>query len=85
MTSSHAADAEELAAERCDWEVKPVAAQACQEQPCDGAEWLTSEWSGVSLFGERHLFSRRFVLCIDCMATTSVTCGGAYSVSALLE
>ena len=37
-----------IADDRCEWELRPEAAQACDLQPCDGAEWVTSDWSGVS-------------------------------------
>lgn len=36
-----------LPPQRCD-EVKPVSSQPCNEGPCQGVEWIVSDWSGVS-------------------------------------
>ena len=48
MTSSNPDVAVELDESRCEWEVRPASARACEAMPCSGAEWVTSEWTGVS-------------------------------------
>lgn len=28
---------------------KPESEKACMQRPCDGVDWITTEWSGVSI------------------------------------
>jgi len=34
---------------QCESETKPETSQSCDSGPCDGLEWITSQWSGVSI------------------------------------
>ena len=33
---------------QCEEEMKPDTSQNCDNEPCDGLQWITSQWSGVS-------------------------------------
>ena len=37
-----------LADSQCDPDTKPEEEKECFIQPCEGLEWITSQWSGVS-------------------------------------
>ena len=39
----------------CDPETKPKASQECNEMPCEGVEWITSDWEGVSSTGQWYI------------------------------
>lgn len=36
---------------------KPEAEKACMLRPCDGVDWITTEWSGVSQICTNGLFT----------------------------
>lgn len=33
---------------QCESQTKPETTQSCDSGPCDGLQWITSQWSGVS-------------------------------------
>lgn len=39
-----------LDGEDCTSEPKPESEKSCNLRPCEGLDWVTSEWSGVSFF-----------------------------------
>lgn len=41
-------DVAELEESRCVAVDRPVDAEECNMRPCEGAEWIVSDWSGVS-------------------------------------
>jgi hypothetical protein len=44
-----------LSDNNCEGAVRPVDRQSCDDGPCDRPEWMTSDWSGVSLVCFMHI------------------------------
>ena len=48
----------------CDPETKPYSSQDCNEMPCEGVEWITSDWEGVSSTGQCYIQIKITIICL---------------------
>lgn len=65
---------------KCDGAVRPTDKQRCDEGPCDRPEWMTSDWSGVSLT-RLHTSTLLQKLCIRILLTKVTVQQGTACIS----
>ena len=64
---------------QCEADAKPSARRSCNNGPCTGFEWITSDWSGVSIF---KTYSRSIYTEIRvCLAAPASSAGYVVSCS----